>query len=36
MEKAKTVSETGEIITTKVYKLNPEQKEDHDRLSAER
>ncbi|MEC0240023.1 hypothetical protein P4H66_09205 [Paenibacillus dokdonensis] len=36
MEKAKTVYETGEIITTKVYKVSPEQKEELDRLSAER
>jgi transcription antitermination factor NusA-like protein len=36
LEKAKTVYKTGEIITTKVYKVNPEQKEELDRLSTER
>ncbi|WP_136605527.1 hypothetical protein [Paenibacillus dokdonensis] len=36
MEKAKTVYETGEIITTKVYQVSPEQKEELDHLSAER
>ena len=36
LEKAKVVYETGEIITTKVYKVSSEQKEDLDRLSAER
>lgn len=35
-EKATTVYETGEIITAKVYKVSPEQKEELDRLSAER
>ncbi|MDQ1914352.1 hypothetical protein RAC89_28645 [Paenibacillus sp. GD4] len=35
LEKA-TVFETGEIITAKVYKVSPEQKEELDRLSAER
>ncbi|SMF85902.1 hypothetical protein SAMN05661091_3208 [Paenibacillus uliginis N3/975] len=36
LEKAKTVYETGEIITSKVYKICSEQKEGLDRLSAER
>ena len=36
LEKAKMAYETGEIITTKVYKVNPEQKEELDRLSASR
>ncbi|WP_152392998.1 hypothetical protein [Paenibacillus guangzhouensis] len=36
MEKANTVYEIGEIITTKVYKVSPEQKEELDRLSADR
>ncbi|WP_212968405.1 hypothetical protein [Paenibacillus cineris] len=36
LAKAKTVYETGEIITTKVYKVSPEQKEGLDRLSVER
>ena len=36
LEKTKTVYETGEIITTKVYKVSPEQKEEIDRLSTER
>jgi len=36
LENAEPVYETGEIITTKVYKISPEQKEELDRLSAER
>ncbi|MFC0335255.1 hypothetical protein ACFOLF_00225 [Paenibacillus sepulcri] len=36
LEKVKMVYETGEIITTKVYKVSPEQKEELERLSAER
>lgn len=36
LEKRKTVYESSEIITTKVYKVSQEQKEELDRLSAER
>ncbi len=36
LEKTETVYVTGEIITAKVYKVSPEQKEVLDRLSAER
>ncbi|MEK3720115.1 hypothetical protein [Paenibacillus sp. FSL H8-0034] len=36
LDKAKTVYETSEIITTKVYKVSPEQKKELDRLSNER
>lgn len=36
LDKAKTVYTTGEIITTKVHKVTPEQKEELDRLSATR
>jgi len=36
LEKVTTVYETGEILTAKVYKVSPEQKEELDRLSAER
>ncbi|MGO4543002.1 hypothetical protein [Paenibacillus sp. 2TAB19] len=36
LEKAKTVYETSEIITTNVYKVSSKQKEELDRLSAER
>ncbi|MGO4375819.1 hypothetical protein AB4Z21_34740, partial [Paenibacillus sp. MCAF20] len=35
-EKAKTVYQTSEIITTKVYKVSSEQKEELDRLSTEK
>lgn len=35
LEKAKMMYKTGEIITTKVYKVNPKQKEELDRLSVE-
>ncbi|MFU1793151.1 hypothetical protein ACM1RC_04730 [Paenibacillus azoreducens] len=34
--KTKTVYETGGIITTKVYRVSKEQKEDFDRPSDER
>ncbi|MBE1447346.1 hypothetical protein [Paenibacillus sp. OAS669] len=36
LEKVTTIYETGEIITAKVYKVSQEQKEELDRLSAER
>lgn len=36
LEKATTIYETGEIITAKVYKVSEKQKEELDRLSAER
>ncbi len=36
LEKAKAVYETSEIITAKVYKISPEQKEELNRLSADR
>ncbi|MGO4374894.1 hypothetical protein [Paenibacillus sp. 2TAB19] len=36
LEKPKTVYETSEVITKKVYKVSPEQKEELDRLSTER
>lgn len=36
LAKAGTVYVTGEIITTKVYKVSPEQKEGLDLLSVER
>jgi len=34
--KMQTVYITGEIITNKVYKVTPEQKEELDRMSAEK
>ncbi|MBT2293454.1 hypothetical protein J7E73_31055 [Paenibacillus albidus] len=36
LEKPKTVFETTEVISAKVYKVNPEQKEKLDRLAEER
>lgn len=36
LTKAETVFETGEIITTKVYKVSQKQKEGLDRLSVEK
>ncbi|WP_169081286.1 hypothetical protein [Paenibacillus sp. PL91] len=36
LERAITVFVTTEVITTNVYKVNPEQKEKHDRLTEER
>ncbi|MGZ9585767.1 hypothetical protein [Paenibacillus marinisediminis] len=36
LEKAETVFETAEVITTYVYKVSPEQKEKLDRLAEER
>lgn len=36
LAKAETVYETGEITTTKVYKVSPKQKGGLDRLSVER
>lgn len=36
LEKSKTVYEIGDIITTKLYKVNPEQKEELNRLPTER
>ncbi|GGD89595.1 hypothetical protein [Paenibacillus nasutitermitis] len=36
VEKAETVFITTEVITSKVYKVSPEQKEELDRLAEER
>ncbi|MEK4297327.1 hypothetical protein [Paenibacillus sp. FSL R5-0914] len=36
LEKSKTVYEIGDIITTKLYKVSPEQKEELNRLPTER
>lgn len=36
LEKAEIVYETSEVITAKVYKVSSEQKEELDRLSADR
>ncbi len=36
MKKTKMIYETGEIITTEIYRVSPEEKDELDRLSAER
>ncbi|MEK8129565.1 hypothetical protein WMW72_16790 [Paenibacillus filicis] len=36
LKKREAVFETTEVLTTNVYKVSPEQKEEHDRLTTGR